>query len=49
MATEVVSARERSSFSTGNAERQSVRTVGGATEKGYSAALTRSILSYEPA
>ena len=48
MATEVVSARERSSSrNTSNAVRGDVRTTGGATEKGYSDALKRSILSYE--
>lgn len=47
MATEVVSARERSMTNVGNAERQSTRTVGGITEAGYSAALKRAVLSYE--
>ena len=47
MATEVTSARERSFANTTNAERSTSRTVGGATEGGYSAALKRSILSYE--
>ena len=47
MATEVTSARERSFANASNAVRGSSRTVGGATEEGYSAALKRSILSYE--
>lgn len=48
MAKEVISAQERSlNNATGNAERQSTKTVGGVTEDGYSAALKRSILSYE--
>ena len=47
MASEVTSARERSLTATGNAERQSTKTVGGVTEAGYSQALKRSILSYE--
>lgn len=47
MATEVVSARERSSANASNAVRGDVRTAEGATEGGYSAALKRSILPYE--
>ena len=47
MASEVILARERSSRSTANAVRGEVRTVGGATENGYSATLKRNILSYE--
>lgn len=48
MATEVVSAREYSfTRNTGNVERGATRTVGGATEAGYSASLKRAILSYE--
>lgn len=48
MATEVVSAREYSSArNASNAVRGDVRTVGGATESGYSTSLKRSILSYE--
>lgn len=48
MATEVTSAREYSSTrNTSNAVRGETRTVGGATENGYSDALKRSILSYE--
>lgn len=47
MAQEVLSVRERSSYSTENVERQSTKTTGGATEAGYSDTLKRSILSYE--
>lgn len=47
MAQEVITARERSVFSTANAERQATRTVGGETEAGYSPTLRRAILSYE--
>lgn len=48
MAQEVISAREFSSTrNASNAVRGEVRTFGGATEAGYSAALKRSILSYE--
>lgn len=47
MAQEVTTARERSFRSSGNVERGATRTVGGATESGYSEALKRSILSYE--
>lgn len=47
MATEVTSARERSFRSSENVERGATRTVGGVTENEYSAALKRSILSYE--
>lgn len=47
MAKEALSVRERSSFGTENVERQSTKTVGGATEGGYSASLKRAILSYE--
>lgn len=48
MATEVTSAREYSSTPiTSNVVRGEARTVGGVTESGYSAALKRSILSYE--
>lgn len=47
MAGEVTSARERSSANASNAVRGEVRTIGGATESGYSQLLKRSILSYE--
>lgn len=47
MAQEVMSAREISFSNTANAVRGEVRTTGGATERGYSEALKRSILSYE--
>lgn len=47
MAAEITTARERSFRSSENVERGATRTVGGATESGYSEALKRSILSYE--
>lgn len=48
MATEVTMARESSlARNTSNVVRGEVRTVGGATESGYSEPLKRSILSYE--
>lgn len=47
MAQEVTTARERSFGGATNAIRGEVKTVGGVTENGYSAALKRSILSYE--
>ena len=47
MAAEITTARERSFRSSENVERGATRTVGGATENGYSEALKRSILSYE--
>ena len=44
---EVISARERSARRTANVVRGDVKTVGGVTENGYSAALKRNILTYE--
>lgn len=45
---EVTLARERSSRSTSNVVRgDDIKTIGGVTENGYSAALKRNILSYE--